>query len=86
MGLSIFLGTLCDDGCTITLYKQAMSIHDNGQEIIKGTRKNRTVIWEVPPGPQQPENVVNNILSQTSKPQLAGIYMQHFSAQIQQVF
>ena len=27
----ISLGVLCDDGCTITLYKQAMSIHKNGE-------------------------------------------------------
>ena len=43
----------CDDGCTITLDKQIMSIQKNGEEIIKGTRKNNTGMWEVPLGPQQ---------------------------------
>ena len=28
-------------------------------------------MWEVPLGPQQSENVVNNIMAQTSKPKLA---------------
>ena len=28
-------------------------------------------MWEVPLGTQQPENVVNNILEQTSKPELS---------------
>ena len=34
----ISLGVLCDDGCTITLDKQEISVQKNGQEIIKGTR------------------------------------------------
>ena len=48
-----------------------MSIHNNGEEIIKGTRNKKTGMWEVTLGPQQSENVVNNILAQTSKPELA---------------
>ena len=28
-------------------------------------------MWEVPLGPQKPENLVNNILVQTSKPELS---------------
>ena len=28
----ISLGVLCGDGCTITLDKQDMSVHNNGQE------------------------------------------------------
>ena len=67
----VSLGVLCDDVCTTTLYKQAMSINNNGEKIIKGTRNKKTGIWEVPMGPKQPENVVNNILAQTSKPESA---------------
>ena len=48
-----------------------MSIQKNGEEIIKGTRNKKTGMWEVPLGPQQSENVVNKILAQTSKPELA---------------
>ena len=50
----ISLGVLCDYGCTITLDKQEMSIHNNGEKIIKGTRNKKTGIWEVPLGTQQP--------------------------------
>ena len=32
--LHILLGVLFDDGCTITLDKQDMSVHKNGLEII----------------------------------------------------
>ena len=42
-------------------------------------------MWEVPLGPQQSENVIKIILAQTSKPELAQYYMQHFSAQLQKV-
>ena len=49
----ISLEVLCDDGCTITLDKQEMSIQKNGEEIIKGTRNKKTVMWEVPLGTQQ---------------------------------
>ena len=38
----ISLGVLCDDGCTNTLDKQAMSIHNNGEETIKGTKNKKT--------------------------------------------
>ena len=48
-----------------------MSIHKNGEEIIKGIRNKKKGMWEVPLGPQQSENVVNKILAQTSKPELA---------------
>ena len=37
----ISLGVLCDYGFTITLDKQAMSIKNNGGEIIKGTRNKK---------------------------------------------
>ena len=57
---------LFDYGCNSILDKQAMSITNNREEIIKGT-----IIWEVPLVPQQPENAVNNILAQTSKPELS---------------
>ena len=63
----ISLGVLCDYGCTITLDKQEISIQKNGKEIIKVTRNKKTGIWEVPLGTQQSENVVNNIMAQTSK-------------------
>ena len=56
------MGVLCNDGCTITLEKIEMSIQKNGEEIIKGTINKKTGMWEVPLGPQQSENVVNNIL------------------------
>ena len=61
----ISLGVLCDDGFTITLYKQKV------EEIIKGARNKKTGMWEVPLGPQQLENLVNNILAKTSKPEIA---------------
>ena len=48
-----------------------MSTQNNGEEIIKGTRNKKTGMWEVPLGAQQSENVVNNILVQNSKPELA---------------
>ena len=67
----ISLVVLCDYGCTITIDKQEMSIQNNQEEIIKGTRNKNTGMWEVPLGPQQSKNVVNNILAQTSKPELA---------------
>ena len=67
----ISLGGLCDYGCTIKIYKQEMFIYKNGEEIIKGTRNKKTGMWEVPLGTQQSENVVNNILAQTSKLELA---------------
>ena len=67
----ISLEVLYDYGCTTTLDKKAMSIHKNGEETIKGTRNKKTGMWEVPLGPQQPENVVNKIMAQTSKPELA---------------
>ena len=41
----ISLGVLCDDGYTIKLYKQDVSVQNNGQEIIKGTRNKKTVMW-----------------------------------------
>ena len=48
-----------------------MSIQKNREEIIKGTRNKKIGMWEVPLGPQQSKNVVNNIMAQTSKPELA---------------
>ena len=67
----ISLGVLCDYGCTITLDKQDMSVHKNGQEIIKGTRNNKTGMWEVPLENQQSETETNKILEQSSKPELS---------------
>ena len=64
-------GSLCDYGCTIKLYKIEMSIQKNGEEIIKGTINKKTGMWGVPLGPQQSENLVNNILEKNSKPELA---------------
>ena len=64
----ISLGLLCDYGCTITLDKQDMSVQKNGQEIIKGTKRKQTGLWEVPLETQQLEAATNNILDQTTKP------------------
>ena len=64
----ISLGVLYDYGCTTTLDKQEMSVHKNGQEIIKGTRNKKTGMWEVPLEAQQSESVINNIMEHTSKP------------------
>ena len=50
----------------------------NGQEIIKGTRKKQTEIKEVALETQQSEDVANNILAQTTKPELA----QYFHASL----
>ena len=41
----ISLGVLCDDRFTITLDKQEMSGQKNEQEIIKGARNKKTVMW-----------------------------------------
>ena len=41
-------GVLCDDGCTITLEKQYMSVQNNGQEIIKGTRNKKLECGKFP--------------------------------------
>ena len=62
---------LCDDGCTITLDKQDIPFHKNGQEIIKGTRSKKTLMWGVPLDTQQPAAVINKIMAQTSKPELS---------------
>ena len=67
----ISLGFLFVDGCTITLDKQYISVQKNEQEIIKGTRNKKTGMCEVPLEIQQSETVVNNIMAQTSKPELA---------------
>ena len=48
-----------------------MPFHKNGQEIIKGTRNKKTRMWEVPLETQQAESMTNNIMEQTSKPELA---------------
>ena len=49
----ISLGVLYDDGRNITLDKKDMSVQNNGEEIIKGTRNNKTGMWELPPETQQ---------------------------------
>ena len=67
----ISLGLFCGDGCTVTLDKQDISVHKNVQEIIKVTRNKKTGMWEVPLENQQPAAVINKILTQTSKPELA---------------
>ena len=41
----ISLGVLCDNEFPITLDKQAMSIHKNREEIIKGNRNKKTGMW-----------------------------------------
>ena len=69
--LLISLGLLCDDVSTITLDKQDMSVQNNRQEIIKGTRKKQTEMWEVTLETQKSEDVANKILAQKNKPELA---------------
>ena len=64
----IFLRVLLDNVCITKLYKQDMSVQNNEQQIIKFTRNNKTVIWEVTLETQQSEVVVNNIMDQTTKP------------------
>ena len=65
------MGVLCDDGCTVTIDQIDTSIQNNGEEVIKGTINKKTGMWELPLGPQQAENVLNNILGKTSKPELS---------------
>ena len=48
-----------------------MSIQKNEEEMIKENRNKKTGMGEVPLGIQQSENVLNNILAQNSKPELA---------------
>ena len=47
-----------------------MPVHKNGQEIIKDTSNKKTGMWEVPLETQQAESMTNNIMEQTSKPEL----------------
>ena len=61
----------CDYGCTITLDKQETSVQKNGHEIIKGTRNKKNGMLEVPLEIQKPAAVINNLMAQTSKPELA---------------
>ena len=61
---------LCDNGCAITLENQEISVHKNGQEIIKGRRNKKTGMWEVPLENQQVESVTNNNMKKTSKTEL----------------
>ena len=67
----ISLGVLCDYGCTLTLDKHELPVKNNGQEIIKGTSTKKTGMWEVPLDTQKPAAVINNILAQISKSELA---------------
>ena len=48
-----------------------MIVHNNGQEIIKGTRNKQTGMWEVTLETQQSETMVNNIMAHTNKPELS---------------
>ena len=48
-----------------------MQVQKNGQEILKGTRNKQTGMWEVTLKKKQSEAVTNNIMSQTTKPELA---------------
>ena len=64
----ISLGVLCDDGFTITLDKQEISVQKNEQNNIKVIRNKKTGMWEVTLDNQQSEAVKNNILAPTKKP------------------
>ena len=48
-----------------------MSVHKNGQKLIKGASNNKNEMWEVPLETQQSKSVTNNIMEQTSKLELA---------------
>ena len=48
-----------------------MSVQNNGEEIIEGTISKMTGMQKVPLGQQQSGNLVNNILEQNLKPELA---------------
>ena len=58
----ILLRVMFDDGFTITTDKQYMSVQNNGQDIIKGTRNKKYGMWEVPLATQKSESVTNNVL------------------------
>ena len=64
------LVVLCDYGSTIKLYNKDMPVQTNGQEILKGTIKKQTGMWEVPLETQQPEFMANKIMDKTTKPEL----------------
>ena len=67
----ISLGVFYDDECTIKLDKQEMSVQNNGQHTVKVTRNKQMGMWEVPLDTQQLEIVSNNIMVQTTKPELS---------------
>ena len=75
----ISLGVLCDNGCTITLYKRYISVPKSGQEIIKGTKKKQIGIWEVPLETQQSEAVANKICPRQLNQNWNSTFMQNFS-------
>ena len=67
----ISLGFLCNDGCTITLDKQS---NDHPEEWRRNNQRDHKQEYRnvgSAPGAQQSENVVNNIMEKTSKPELA---------------
>ena len=51
--------------------KKETTVQKIGQKILKGTRNKPTGMWEVTLEQQQSKPVVNSILSQTTKPELA---------------
>ena len=65
--LLISLEVLCEDGFTVTIDKQDMSVQKNGQEIIRVTRNKQTRMWEVPLETQKSEDVRDTIMAQTLK-------------------
>ena len=65
------LGEICDDGCTITLEQQNTAVQNNIQKKLRGTRNKQTGMWEVTLLTKQSKPTVNNILAQTTKPELA---------------
>ena len=67
----ISFGVLCDDRWTITIDQQDTTVQNNGQQILKFTRNKKTGIWEVTLITQQSKPVVNKIMDQTTRPELA---------------
>ena len=74
----IYLGVLCGDGCTITLDKKTTTVYKNGQQLLTWHRNKDTIMWEFPllthKFKAQTIATVQNILSQTTKPELVKYY------------
>ena len=74
----ISLGFLRYYVCIITLDKQTIKVHNNGQKILTENRNNHNRMWEVPllkdQDKYQTEAPVESIMTQTTKQELANYY------------